>query len=113
MGFTERAKILIARIPRGKVATYGQISVLAGSSTGSRQVARILHSCSEKDHLPWHRVINSRGGISLPRGRGYEIQREKLTGEGIVFEDVVDLKRYLWHPKPEDLPRQEEQYDAR
>ena len=59
------------RIPRGKVATYGQIAVLAGNAYASRQVARLLHSLSDKERLPWQRVINSRGQISL-RGQSGE-----------------------------------------
>ncbi len=83
MIFEDRIKERIRAIPRGKVATYGQIAALAGNPRGARQVARVLHSCSETAGLPWHRVINSRGGISLPRRRGFEEQRRRLLGEGV------------------------------
>ena len=63
--YSERIKELIKRIPYGKVATYGQIASLAGNRRGARQVVRILHTCSQKENLPWHRVINARGSISL------------------------------------------------
>lgn len=83
MEFEERIKGRIRAIPRGSVATYGQIAALAGNPRGARQVARVLHSCSDKAGLPWHRVINSRGGISLPRRKGFEEQRRKLLAEGV------------------------------
>lgn len=91
----------IKRIPRGKVATYGQIAMLAGDPRGARQVARALHSSSDKENLPWHRVINSQGRISLPIGSGLEIQRALLEAEGVVFkrDDSIDLERFLWSPR--------------
>ncbi len=98
--FTERAKRAIKGIPSGKVATYGQIAALAGSPRGARQVVWILHSSWEKDRLPWHRVINTKGQISLGRGYGYELQKALLEEEGIVFgaNDTIDLKRFGWQP---------------
>jgi methylated-DNA-protein-cysteine methyltransferase-like protein len=102
--FSDRVKRLIAGIPRGKVATYGQIAACAGNHRASRQVAWLLHSSSRKDKLPWHRVINSRGGISLPVGGGFEEQRMLLEAEGIVVDSKgrVSLKKYLCNPG--DLP---------
>ena len=95
--FTERIRITIKSIPYGRVATYGQIAALAGNPRGARQVARILHSSSRKHGLPWHRVINSRGTISLPEGRGYELQRTLLESEGIEFRaEHIDLQRFGW-----------------
>lgn len=98
--FSDRVKRLIAGIPRGRVATYGQIAACAGNYRASRQVAWLLHSSSRKDKLPWHRVINSRGGISLPVGGGFEEQRMLLEAEGIAVDPKgrVDLKTYLWNP---------------
>ena len=98
--FTERVKEIIQSIPRGKVAIYGQIALIAGNPRGARQVSWILHSCSEKHRLPWQRVINSRGSISLPAGGGYELQKQLLEQEGICFEDEdrIDLNRFLWSP---------------
>ena len=85
----------------GRVATYGQIATLAGNHRAARQVVRILHSSSAKDDLPWHRVINSKGTISLPTGSGYEIQRRLLEAEGVAFDskDRVDFERFLWKPQ--------------
>ncbi len=98
MEFEERIKGRIRAIPRGKVATYGQIAALAGNPRGARQVARVLHSCSETAGLPWHRVINSRGGISLGRGRGFEEQRRRLIGEGVRVgsRGRVSLDEFRW-----------------
>ncbi len=96
MTYHQRCIEIIRNIPRGKVATYGQIAALAGNPRGARQVSRILHSSSEKEGLPWHRVINSKGGISLERGRGYELQKTLLEQEGVEFnaKDLIDLKKY-------------------
>jgi methylated-DNA-protein-cysteine methyltransferase-like protein len=98
--FSVRIKRLIADIPRGRVATYGLIAACAGNHRASRQVAWLLHSSSRKDKLPWHRVINSRGGISLPIGGGFEEQKMLLEAEGIVLDQKgrVNLSRYLWNP---------------
>jgi methylated-DNA-protein-cysteine methyltransferase-like protein len=92
---------LIKKIPAGKVATYGQIAALAGNPRAARQVAWVLHSASDKEKLPWQRVINSQGGISLPRYGGYELQRALLVQEGIKFNsaDRIDLARFQWRPK--------------
>lgn len=100
MSPTGTIKKNIRRIPPGKVSTYGQIAAISGNPRGARQVAWILHSSSEKDHLPWHRVINSRGFISLPPGDGYEQQKLMLEAEGITFDqnDHIDLEQFLWNP---------------
>jgi methylated-DNA-protein-cysteine methyltransferase-like protein len=90
---------LIRSIPRGRVATYGQIAAMAGMPHGARQVARLLHSSSDAYRLPWHRVINAAGGISLPDGSGGELQRALLEREGvIVLRGKVNLRRYAWRP---------------
>jgi methylated-DNA-protein-cysteine methyltransferase-like protein len=98
--FSERVKRLIAGIPSGRVATYGQIAACAGNHRASRQVAWVLHACSANDKLPWHRVVNGRGGISLPIGGGFEEQRLLLEAEGIAVDQKgrVDLKTHLWNP---------------
>lgn len=96
---TTAIKTAIASIPRGKVATYGQIAAIAGNPRAARQVVRVLHTSSEKENLPWHRVINSKGKISLNPGFGYELQKTLLQKEGVQFEDkdIVDFHKYLWH----------------
>jgi methylated-DNA-protein-cysteine methyltransferase-like protein len=97
--FSERVKKVIKQIPSGKVATYGQIAFLAGNPRGARQVSWILHSCSKKDTLPWHRIINSKGRISLPVNQGYNIQKVLLEKEGIDFDEdgSINLDLYLWY----------------
>ena len=96
--FSQKVKSIIKKIPTGKVATYGQIATYAGNPRASRQVAWILHSSSRKDNLPWHRVINSKGRISLPHNGGYETQKELLEKEGIAFneDDKINFDHYLW-----------------
>lgn len=98
--FTIHAKAIIQRIPRGKVTTYGLIAAASGNPRGARQVARLLHACSIKDNLPWHRVINRLGRISLGPFQGYEIQKSILIDEGVRFnqDDSIDMKTHLWIP---------------
>ncbi|MEE8417765.1 MAG: MGMT family protein [candidate division Zixibacteria bacterium] len=97
---SQRIKDIIKKIPRGKLATYGQIAAMAGNPLAAREVVRILHSSSRKEKLPWHRVINSKGRISLQPGFGYEEQKNLLVKEGIEFadDDTIDFERFLWQP---------------
>jgi methylated-DNA-protein-cysteine methyltransferase-like protein len=100
MEFEDRVKRAILTIPRGKVATYAQIAALAGNYRAARQVAWVLHSSSEKNRLPWYRVINSRGGISLKRGQGFEEQKRILHAEGVRVSRLgrIDLEEFQWEP---------------
>ena len=94
--FTEEVLEIVQMIPNGKVMTYGQIAVYAGNPRGARQVSRILHSMSDAYHLPWHRVINSKGTISLTGEQGY-LQGSMLSNEGIdVLNKKIDLHKYLF-----------------
>lgn len=101
MEFETKVRKVIQAIPRGKVATYAQIAAIAGNHRAARQVVRVLHASSEKDRLPWHRVINSRGGISLARGRGFEEQKRLLVGEGVRVDLLgrIDLEIFQWEPE--------------
>ncbi len=101
--FTQRAVEIIQKIPEGKVMTYGQIAALAGSPRGARQVVRILHSMSKKHKLPWHRVINSKGEVSLRDDESYTRQILYLQGEGVHVTDMrrIDLAEYQYHPDRE------------
>lgn len=93
--FTERVIRIIQEIPAGYVMTYGQVAAAAGSPRGARQVVRILHSMSSKYQLPWHRIINIKGEISLAG----DDQRELLEMEGIQFKNgKVDLMTHRWFP---------------
>jgi len=96
--FTIKVKALIHQIPAGKVASYGLIAALAGNPRAARQVAWILHSSSAADQLPWHRVVNRKGKISLKPFGGYEIQKQLLLQEGVVFDDndAINLDCFLW-----------------
>src|SRR3989339_2156617 len=96
--FTEAALDIIKHIPEGRVLTYGRVASLAGQPGGARQVSRILHSMSRKYELPWHRVINSEGRISLGPSQGRELQKALLESEGIEFSENggLDLEIYMW-----------------
>jgi methylated-DNA-protein-cysteine methyltransferase-like protein len=99
---------VIRRVPRGRVATYGQIARLAGLAGHARQVGYALHALPAGSKVPWHRVINARGEISLRREPGSEpLQRALLEDEGVVFDTrgVVSLKRFGWQPRTERLNR--------
>ena len=90
----------VKKIPRGRVATYGQIAELAGLEGHARQVGYALHNLPGASDVPWHRVINAKGEIS-PRSAGdsHELQRMLLEAEGVGFVgDRVELKRFRWKP---------------
>jgi len=94
----ERIYDLVRRIPRGRVATYGQVAGIVGRCT-ARQVGYAMAALPARSRVPWQRVINGKGEIS-PRasGDGARAQRALLQREGIVFDEQgrVDLKRYAW-----------------
>ncbi|MBJ18022.1 MAG: MGMT family protein [bacterium] len=99
---------VVRGVPRGNVATYGQVAALAGMPGAARQVGWALAAMGPDDDAPWHRVINARGEIS-PRGaRDVEdLQRALLESEGVSFDtgDRVDLGEYGWQPRvQEDRP---------
>lgn len=92
---------IIQLIPQGKVATYGQIAKLAGLPKHARHVGFALKNMADDSVVPWHRVINSQGKISLSKedGFGENIQAIKLQSEGVVVIDGrVNLKLYQWNP---------------
>jgi methylated-DNA-protein-cysteine methyltransferase related protein len=90
---------IVRRIPRGKVATYGGIARLCGFPRHARLVGYALHNLPHGADIPWHRVINSQGRISLPRS-GALRQMALLEGEGVVFlRGRVPLHVYEWKGK--------------
>lgn len=93
--FSLKAIEIIKSIPVGKVATYGQIAILAGNHLNARRVSRLIHTCSKKYNLPWHRIVNIQGKISLT-GEKFEIQYELLKQEGVEFglNNAIDLKKF-------------------
>jgi len=99
--FSRQVLSYIKKIPRGRVATYGQIAALAGKPQGSRGVAWLLHSCSESHDLPWHRVLGSKGKISFPKGSSaYNRQKRLLLKEGVEFAgEKIDMEVYQWKKK--------------
>ena len=96
----ERIYEQVRRIPRGKVATYGQIAILAGNPRWARVVGYALHSNPDPEGIPCYRVVNRLGGLAPAFAfGGLEVQAELLRADGVeVREDnTVDLERYLWN----------------
>lgn len=83
--FSENVIRIIRSIPRGKVMSYGMIAAAAGNHKAARQVSWILRRSGNSKGLPWHRVVNGKGKISLPDHDGGLDQRILLEGEGVVF----------------------------
>lgn len=101
--FSKKVIAAIQKIPKGKVATYGQIAGLAGKTHGARGVSWILHSSSKTYKLPWHRVLGSKGTISFPvKSSSYKEQKRLLQKEGVIFmdDDKIDLKKFQWKKQP-------------
>jgi methylated-DNA-protein-cysteine methyltransferase related protein len=90
-------------VPRGKVATYGQIASLAGLEGQARQVGYAMAAVPSSSAVPWHRVINAQGRVSMrSEGPGGTIiQRHLLEREGVVFDagGRVALARFGWKPR--------------
>lgn len=104
MNFFEKVYAWVKQIPRGRVATYGQIAGLVSSPRAARMVGYSLRNLPENTLIPWQRVINARGIISIenlavPKAE----QAKRLQAEGIAVKFKngnyrVDLKKYLWKP---------------
>lgn len=101
---SELAQLIVAvvqLIPYAKVASYGQIAQLAGLPRHARMVGRVLGQLEDSSEVPWHRVLNAQGKISLQKynAAGENIQVLKLLAEGVVVVDGrVPLKTYRWQP---------------
>ena len=96
-----RIYAIVRRIPRGRVATYGQVAALARLPGHARQVGYALHALARGTRLPWHRVINAKGEVSRRRRPGDELsQRLLLEREGVRFDarGRVALARLRWSP---------------
>lgn len=93
---------VVRAIPRGKVATYGEVAALAGIPSGHRVAARVMRTCPER--LPWQRVIGKkdarRGQINIDDPEHGALQRALLESEGVVFDanGFIPLGRYGWRP---------------
>jgi methylated-DNA-protein-cysteine methyltransferase-like protein len=94
---------VVRRIPRGKVATYGQVAELAGFPGGARVAGAALKTSKPGDRLPWQRVVGKRGNlgvIAIHDPVGAAVQRGLLTDEGVVVSDrgTIALARHGWLP---------------
>ena len=92
---------VITLIPRGKVASYGDVAKQAGMPGAARRVGRALKGLPGDTRIPWHRVINAQGRLSLPADSASRYkQRERLEAEGIIFRrnGSVDMGRFRWMP---------------
>jgi methylated-DNA-protein-cysteine methyltransferase related protein len=92
----------VKRIPKGRVATYGQIALLAGLGRHARQVGYALHALPDGSKTPWHRVINAKGEISARSSGDHDsLQRVLLEKEGVGFglNGRVLLEKYRWRPE--------------
>jgi methylated-DNA-protein-cysteine methyltransferase-like protein len=109
--FKNKVWEVVRQIPAGQVATYGQIAAMIPApggmdahdylAFGARWVGSAMASCPSD--VPWQRVINAQGKISLPPGAGYEHQRQLLEQEGIEFDQLgrIDLTRFRWSGQQE------------
>lgn len=101
----QRIRGTVSRIPRGRVATYGQIAGLAGFPGQPRLVGYVLSALPEDSRVPWHRVVNALGRVS-PRSGGREphrLQQVLLEREGVRFgpDGTISLSRFRWTPRTE------------
>ncbi len=93
---------VVSRIPRGRVATYGQVASLARLPRQARLVGYALHALPPRSDLPWFRVVNARGTVSLRSGGlGHEERQARLlVREGVRFVNgAIPLQRFLWRPR--------------
>jgi methylated-DNA-protein-cysteine methyltransferase-like protein len=99
-GRRARFSAVLARVPRGRVVTYGQVARLAGWPGAAREVGRFLFQLPSGTRLPWHRVVNARGEVSYHPARqgGDDLQRLLLQAEGVAFDarGRIDLDRLRW-----------------
>ena len=98
----QRIYRVVRRIPKGRVATYGQVASLAGLAGQARQVGYALHSLPDRTIVPWHRVVNASGRISTRAVPGGElVQRILLEREGIRLDarGRIPLEQVRWQPR--------------
>ncbi|GBF05526.1 methylated-DNA--protein-cysteine methyltransferase [Deinococcus aerius] len=103
--FRERVLALVARIPPGRVMTYGQLALLAGrpGPGGARLAGFVLGSLAGGSDLPWQRVINAQGRVSTHKLGFGDMQERLLEAEGVIFDESgrCDLARLQWWPPEE------------
>ncbi|WP_444935209.1 MGMT family protein [Microbulbifer sp. JMSA004] len=94
----ERICQALAAIPKGRVVTYGDLAEMAGYPRAARLAGQTLRKLPRGTKLPWHRVINAQGRISLPEP-GASRQRKRLESEGVtLLKGRVDMSKYRWKP---------------
>tara|TARA_Y100000589_G_scaffold17208_1_gene14186 strand:+ start:636 stop:956 length:321 start_codon:yes stop_codon:yes gene_type:complete len=100
--FYQKVYLTVSKIPYRKVATYGQIADLIYEYGRARQVGWALRRLNLPSNIPWHRVVNSKGEITMSMSRdGTDwVQKKLLISEGIKFNSKmkIDFKKYLWRP---------------
>lgn len=98
VSYDEAIWTAVGYIPKGKVATYGQIAELAGFPRTARAVGRALSKLPEETQIPWFRVINAQGKISFPIDSDrYDTQKQHLQDEQVIVKNgKIDLKSYRW-----------------
>lgn len=99
---TSRICVALAQVPAGRVVTYGGLAELAGLPRAARLVGQTLRKLPKDTRLPWHRVLNAQGKISLPEP-GAKTQRARLEAEGVLLlKGKIDLDHYRW-PQTNEL----------
>lgn len=100
-----RILAVVRDIPKGCVATYGQVAGLAGIPRGARQVGYVLRGLPDDHDLPWYRVVRSGGSIAFPPHTAqFAEQRDRLAMEGItVRAGRIDMRRFGWQPDLDEL----------
>jgi len=95
----------VSDIPKGTVASYGQIAEIAGIPRGARQVGYALRQLPSNSEVPWYRVVQSSGRIAFDKGsRAYNRQSKRLIMEGVVIlEGRIDMQKYRWQPDLDEL----------
>lgn len=92
----------VLQVPQGRVASYGDVAALAGMPDHARMAGYALHHLAEDSPVPWHRIVNSQGVLSIGKSKpGHEqLQRQLLEAEGVGFKDNgrVDMKNYRYRP---------------
>lgn len=105
-----RIYAVVKRVPRGRVATYGQIAALAGIPGAARQVGYALHATPRGVRIPWQRVVNAQGTISRRADPDDEDrQRRMLEAEGVRFDPRgrIPLERFRWRPRAAGDPHED------
>jgi methylated-DNA-protein-cysteine methyltransferase-like protein len=105
--FFDQVHLVVAQIPAGRVASYGQIARLLGQPHAARTVGWALRGVPEGCTVPWHRVVNAAGRISIPDRQGISVQQQLLESEGVVFssDGRIDLNAFGWDGLTEDEMR--------